>query len=97
MRLFAHAPAGLRRVVAERQCIEIRRANGDDIADLRTLADLTEREIPAAPILVAEVDGALLAAMSRRTGEIIADPFAPTADVVALLRFRASQLDAAAA
>jgi hypothetical protein len=96
VKLFAHAPVALRRTVAERQCIEIRRANGDDVEALRTLADLTEGPVPPAPLLVAEVDGALLAAMSTRTGEIMADPFVPTEDVVALLRFRVSQLDAAA-
>jgi hypothetical protein len=53
--------------------------------------------VPAVPLLVAEADGAVVAAVSRLTGEVISDPFVATEDVVALLRLRAAQLDAAAA
>jgi hypothetical protein len=96
VRLFSHAPVALRRTVADRRRIEIRRADGNDLPELRMLASLTDRSVPASPALVAEADGALLASISLQTGEIVSDPFVATDDVVALLRFRASQLDAAA-
>ena len=47
-------------------------------------------------MLLAEVDGSLVAAVSTRTGEVVSDPFVASEDVVALLRFRATQLDRAA-
>ena len=45
---------------------------------------------PPSPLLVAEVDGELCAALSLHDGSAIADPFRPTADVVALLRAHAA-------
>ena len=63
---------------------------------LRNLAALTDREPPDAPVLLAEADGRLIAALSTRTGEAVTDPFVVTNDVVALLRLRAAQLDRAA-
>jgi hypothetical protein len=97
VKLFAHAPVALRRTVADRRRIEIRHATGDDVTALGTLGELTDRPVPAVPLLVAEADGAVVAAVSRLTGEVISDPFVATEDVVALLRLRAAQLDAAAA
>ncbi len=82
--------------MADRGRIEIRRGAGSDLEALRRLAALTERTVPPAPVLVAEADGVLLAALSRQTGEVVSDPFVVTEDVVALLRLRAAQLDAAA-
>jgi hypothetical protein len=45
-------------------------------------------------VLVAEVDGQALAAISLADGAVIADPFHLTGDLVALLRVRAAQLQA---
>jgi hypothetical protein len=36
--------------------------------------------------MLAEVDGRLVAALSERTGEAVADPFEPTAHLVEMLR-----------
>jgi hypothetical protein len=44
-------------------------------------------------LLVAEVDGEVRAALSLDTGEAVADPFAPSAALVDLLRTRARQLN----
>jgi hypothetical protein len=44
-------------------------------------------------VLVAEVDGTPVAAISLVDGHVVADPFERTADVVELLRLRAAQLD----
>jgi len=58
---------------------------------VRRVAERDSRVLPAGELLIAEVDGELRAALSLTTGDIVADPFQPTADVVALLRTRARQ------
>ena len=58
---------------------------------MRRVAERDSRVLPAGELLIAEVDGELRAALSLTTGDIVADPFQPTADVVALLRTRARQ------
>jgi len=73
----------------------IRAARGSDGSALERLAALDSSRVPAGELLVAESDGGLVAALDPRTGAAIADPFRPTADVVALLELRASRLDGA--
>lgn len=71
--------------------ITIRAGYPDDQPALARLAalDSTERP-PAAPVLVAEIDGELRVALSLHDGSSIADPFVPTAEILELLRFRAA-------
>ena len=68
----------------------IRAARGSDGSALERLAALDSAEVPAGSLLVAEADGRLVAAIASTTGEAIADPFLPTADVIALLELRAA-------
>jgi hypothetical protein len=68
----------------------IRAARGSDGADIERLAALDSAAVPAGSLLVAESDGRLVAAIATATGESIADPFLPTADVIALLELRAA-------
>ena len=68
----------------------IRAARGSDGSALERLAQLDSAEVPAGSLLVAEADGRIVAAIASSTGEAIADPFLPTADVVALLELRAA-------
>jgi hypothetical protein len=97
VKLFTHgAPVAVRRSVADRRQIAIRQADGGDLPALEALAALTEHTAPALPALLAEADGVLVAALSRRSGDLVTDPFVATGDVVALLRLRSAQLDAAA-
>ena len=58
----------------------------DDRRSLERLAALDDRRVPAQPVVLAEVKGRLVAAVSERTGEAVADPFEPTAHLVAMLR-----------
>lgn len=74
--------------------VTMRRANIRDDAALERLAQLEGRAIPAEPVLVAEVDGRVLAAVSIADGEAIADPFAPTRHLVEMLRAHAHPLTA---
>jgi hypothetical protein len=70
--------------------VVIRPAYPDDAQTLERLARLDSRRPLTGQILVAERDGRLLAALSTETGTTIANPFAPTADLVALLKTRAA-------
>jgi len=67
--------------------ITIRPGYADDERALIRLAALDSAAgVPPAPLLVAEVNGELSAAVSLHDGTVIANPFRPTADVIALLR-----------
>jgi len=72
--------------------IAIRPDRPEDELALVRLAQLDSSSVPAAPMLVAEVDGRLRAALSLRDGSVIADPFHRTAPLVHLLQARAEQL-----
>ena len=72
--------------------ITIRRARAGDEAALRRLADLDSTGVPDGPVLMAEVDGRPVAAISVLSGESFADPFVPTLELRRLLELRASQL-----
>ena len=73
--------------------ITIRFAYPDDAEALARLAALDSNTVPAGPLLVAEVDGELWAAVSVASkASVIADPFRHTAELVALLRERAAAL-----
>ena len=69
--------------------ITIRQANGSDIGALARLAALDSAAMPPQPLLVAFADGELQAAVSMVDGAVIADPFAHTAELVAMLRIEA--------
>ena len=74
--------------------ITIRPEYPDDELALIRLAALDSLDAPPArPLLLAEVDGELRAALSVRDGSAIADPFQPTAAIVELLRRHASSLE----
>jgi len=94
--VFGHAPVALRRAVSGRERIVIRFVRGGDVSSVSRLADLCDRPVPASPLLLAEADGSLVAAVSTSTGDVIRDPFVASDDVVALLQLRATQLDRAA-
>lgn len=70
--------------------IEIRPARHDDERALTRLGQLDSALVPATPLLLAIEGGELRAAISLATGGVIADPFAPTARLVELLRTQAT-------
>jgi hypothetical protein len=74
------------------QEVMIRWARPDDLPALQYVAALDSRALPAGPLLVAVVDGEIWAAMATIDGQMVADPFRRTLDLVGLLRTRASQL-----
>jgi hypothetical protein len=72
--------------------VTIRRAGADDEGALRRLADLDSTRVPDGPVLMAEIGGVPVAAISVLSGESFADPFVPTLELRRLLELRASQL-----
>jgi hypothetical protein len=73
--------------------VTVRHAHVGDEAALARLAALDGARPLAGPVLVAESDARLLAALPLGAGRAIADPFEPTAELVSLLELRAAQLD----
>ena len=75
--------------------ITVRRSVSGDSSELERLAALDSARPPTGPALVAEADSRMLAALPLGSGRPIADPFEPTAAIVALLELRAAQMAAA--
>jgi hypothetical protein len=75
--------------------ITVRRSVAADRSELARLAALDSARPPTGPALVAEADSRMLAALPLASGRPIADPFEPTAAIVALLELRAEQIAAA--
>lgn len=72
--------------------LTIRLAVAADAARLRHLAHMDSARPLSGQALLAEQSGAVIAALSLSDGAVIADPFVPSADAVAMLRLRAGQL-----
>jgi hypothetical protein len=92
----ARARRGRAEAVSEeldsRARVTVRRFAERDIDGVHRLAALDEKPVPTGGVLVAEQAGELVAALPLDGGDALADPFKPTADVVALLQLRAEQL-----
>ena len=72
--------------------VVIRAARGSDGESLPRLAALDSARVPTGDVIIAEAEGAVVAAHSPMTGATIADPFRRTADVVELLELRGAML-----
>jgi hypothetical protein len=77
--------------------LTIRRADAADTGSLVRLAALDSASPPTGNALLAEIGDEVWAALEIDSGAAIADPFRPSADLVDLLRLRASLLQDAAA
>ena len=77
--------------------VSIRRldASGADRASLLQLAGRDSRPVPAGESIGAELDGRLVAVAPIEGGDVISDPFSPTAEIRALLELRVAQLRSA--
>jgi hypothetical protein len=71
--------------------LTIRRAGPEDEQTLHALAIIDSAFPLSGDVLVAQLDGAVIAAISLDDRRVIADPFRPTADTVEILRLRAKQ------
>jgi len=72
--------------------IELRLLGAHEAYLVRRLAALDDAPELEGQILVALVGGQAVAALSVRGRRVVANPFIPTSDAVALLRLRAAQL-----
>ena len=97
------APTFLKRLFGSSQevpsgasSLTLRFAGTADVEAIERLAQLDSRRVPSGPVLVAEVDGELWAALSLDDRHAVADPFRPTGELVALLGERARQIHRAA-
>jgi hypothetical protein len=73
----------------------IRIATAGDEPALRRLAEVDSQDpLTAGPMLLGEVDGKPEAAVSLADGRTVANPFVPTAHLLAHLRMRAGALGA---
>ena len=77
------------------QNFTVRRSTSGDAAGLARLAALDSARPPRGPALIAEADSRMLAALPLGSGRAFADPFHPTAELVALLELRRAQIDSA--
>jgi hypothetical protein len=73
--------------------ITIRRAGAADGESLVRLAGLDTKRVPSGDCLIAEINGEqCAAAVELESGEVLADPFRPTAHLVEMLRLRAARI-----
>ncbi len=79
----------------EPESITIRPLRADDVAAVEQLAELDQRPVPPGPLLLAEVEGTIEAAIGVEDGRTIANPFSESGGAVSLLHVRAAQLRAA--
>jgi hypothetical protein len=70
----------------------LRTARADDDTDLIRLSSLASAHPPAGPALIAEANGAIVAALCLSTGRAVADPFVPSLHLVELLRHYGARL-----
>jgi hypothetical protein len=72
--------------------VTLRYAAAADSPRLRELAELDSAVAPGGPMLVAEIDGRVRAALPLDGGAPIADPFHRGTELIELLRVRAAHL-----
>jgi len=79
------------------ESVGLRLCSVHDDAAIERLALLEAKPVPQGRMILAEVDGEIVAALPLRGGEALTDPFRPTAHLLPLLRLRAAQLEQALA
>ena len=77
--------------------IRIRQATKADALAVRRLAALDDSASLKGSVLVAEHAGEMRAAISLDDGRIVANPFAPTAELVEMLRMHRGNVETVAA
>jgi hypothetical protein len=72
--------------------VTVRQSRPEDARQLSELAVLDSAALPQGDLMVAEIDGRIVAALPLAGGRPIADPFHRTAALVEVLELRARQL-----
>ena len=89
--------SGARRSDPLKDTITLRHASSSDEHALRQLAELDSRPTLEGPVLLAEIDGRLAAAVAVDNGAAVADPFERTVPLVELLKAQAKRESAGVA
>src|SRR5438270_551921 len=79
-------------IASQDSTLALRTAHADEAPVVRRLAAVDDAPPLEGQVLLALVDGQAVAAKSLADGRVVANPFVPTRDAVALLSLRASQL-----
>src|SRR3954467_1657468 len=87
-------PQGDHAPMLDSSVIAFRSATAEDDRVLQDLSALDSHRPLERPAVIATVDGSPFAALSLRDGQIVADPFTRTEDIVVLLRARVAALAA---
>ncbi len=77
---------------AETPSVTIRLTRPTDTDEIRRVAERDSRPIPEGELLLAIAGGEIRAAMSLGSGEVVADPFHHTAELVRMLTVRRAQM-----
>jgi hypothetical protein len=77
---------------SEPRSITIRLTGPSDVDELRRVAQRDSRIVPEGEILIAIDQGEIRAAISLRSGEVIADPFHRTEELVRMLAMRRAEM-----
>jgi hypothetical protein len=72
--------------------ITIRLTRPTDMDELRRVAERDSRLVPPGELLIAVVEGEIRAAISVSSGEVIADPFHRTEELVRMLALQRLQM-----
>jgi hypothetical protein len=72
--------------------VTIRPATRADLPAIASLAELDSARLPRGRVLLAELRGSVVAAISLESGVVFADPFVSTAEVVKDLRAKAAEV-----
>jgi hypothetical protein len=72
--------------------VTIRPATRADLPAVASLAELDSARVPGGRVLLAELRGSVVAAISLETGDLFADPFVSTTEVVRDLRAKAAEV-----
>jgi hypothetical protein len=75
--------------------VELRLADAGDAHVVARLAELDSADQLEGPVLLALLDGDAVAGLSLSDGHVVANPFVPANQAVALLRLRAEHLSSA--
>ncbi len=89
---FRRSRVGPRETPDEYDSITVRQAGPADAHALQRLSQLEGRPAPTGATLVAEVGRTVVAARSLETGDSVADPFKPSAELRELLALRATHI-----
>src|SRR4029453_8320002 len=91
-RLGSSESVNARRAPGPAARVTLRLATGEDDEAITRLAGLYDRPLPSGPLLLAEVDGDLQAALTLTGAQELMEPYLPTAALVELLALRAKHL-----